>query len=64
MGTIEKELKEVIEKKEKNDAKGIKGLSKISDDFNKMVNSGLTTRKSYNLMTISDIQKVMYEVNC
>ena len=64
MGTMEKELKKVIEEKEKTDTESIKNLSKVSDDYNRMIDSGLTTQKSYNLMTISDVQKVKYEVNC
>jgi len=63
MEAMEIELKKVIEEKEKTCAEVIKDLSRISDDYNRMVNSGLTAQRSYNLMTISDVQKVKYEVN-
>jgi hypothetical protein len=62
MKTLEKEIKKVIKEKEKS--LNFESLKKINDEFNKLINEGLTSPRGYNLMTIDDIRTLNYEINC
>jgi len=61
---LESEIKKIVEeKKEIGLDSSLKTLEKINEEYKKLVNAGLTTRRGYNLMTISDISVSNYEIN-
>lgn len=62
MKTLEKEIKKVIEEKE--NFLDIESLKKMNNEFNKMINAGLTSPRGYNLMTINDVHIFNYKINC
>ncbi|MCL2651241.1 MAG: hypothetical protein FWD60_09505 [Candidatus Azobacteroides sp.] len=61
---LENEIKKVVEEKKENglDSSFI-ALERVNEEYEKLVNAGLATRRGYNLMTINDVSVSNYEVN-